>query len=291
MLHTRTNRKKNSRLSSLLSLLPLPSVSRLRRRKESTVPRAAAGGCWGVLFLFRSLRRLERRGTPAPCPWSVHSRVRVSGAGVQLREAAALRIRFLRPYPLLGGVFDGGEGLGGVVSRRSVGSGELVPVVDVGVVEAPVSCWAFVPGLLLYRGGAGVSSGVTGKLLGFFRRPVCPGFFPVQGSGFVGGRSAEGSPILRCLRLDLGLRAPRPKFVHRLKLRRSTADYTCSLKASWCSSVQGCGAPIDLFSAGVASGRGWWCVVWRFSCLAVALVRFRRCVPVCVLHPCFVLPL
>ena len=90
----------------------------------------------GLLFLFPSLRRLERRGTPAPCLWPVHSRVRVSGDVVQLREAAAHRIRFLRPYPLLGAVFDGGEGLGGVVSRRSVGSGELVPVVGVGVVEA-----------------------------------------------------------------------------------------------------------------------------------------------------------
>ena len=261
------------------------------KREESTVPRAAAGGCWGFLFLFPSLRRLERGGTPAPCLWLVHSRVRVSCAVVQLREAAALRIRFLQPYPLLGVVFYGGEGLGGVLCRRSVGSGELVPVVGVGVVEAPVPRWAFVPWLLLCRGGAGVSSGSTGKLMGFFRRLVHPRSFPAQGSWFDGGRSAAVSPILRCWRRILGLRALWPKVVHRLMLRRSTADNSCSLKASRCSSVQGCGAPIFLFSAGVASGRGWWCVVWRFSCLAVALVRFRQCVPVCVLHPCFVLPL
>ena len=156
-------------------------------------------------------------------------------------------------------------------------------------VEAPVPWWAFVLRLLLCRGGVGVSSGSIGKLVRFFRRPVCSDFFPVQGSRFVGGRSGAGSPVLRRLMLDLEVRAPQPKIVHRLMLRHSTADNSCSLKASRCSSIQGCGAPIVLFSAGVASGREWWCVVWRFSCVVVALVWLRRCVPVCVLGSCTVL--
>ena len=260
------------------------------KREETTVPRAAAGGCWGFLLLFPSLRRLERGGTPAPCPGFVHFRVRVSGAVVWLWEAAAHGISVLRPHPLLDVVSGGGEGLGGVVSRRSVGSGELVPVVGVGVVEAPVPRWAFVLRLLLCRGGAGVSSGSIGKLVRLCRRPVCPGFFPVQGSRYVGGRSGTDSSFRRRLLLDLEAEAPWPKVDHRLMLRRSTADKFCFLKALRCFSVQGWGSPFIFFPAGLASGREWCWVVWRFSCFAaVALVLFRQCVPVCVRCRCTVL--
>ena len=129
--------------------------------------------------------------------------------------------------------------------------GELVPVVGVGVVEAPVPWWAFVLRLLLCRDGVGVSSGSIGKLVRFFRRPVCSDFFPVQGSRFVGGGSGAASSFLRCLLLDPEAGAPWPRVDHRLMLRRSTADNFCFLKASRCSSVLGWGSPIVLFSAGV----------------------------------------
>ena len=162
-------------------------------------------------------------------------------------------------------------------------------MVGVGVVEAPVPWWAFVLRLLLCRDGVGVSSGSIGKLVRCFRRPVCSEFFPVQGLRFVGGGSGAVSSFLRRLLLDPEEGAPWPKVDHRLMLRRSTADNFCFLKASRCSSVLGWGSPFVLFSAGVASGREWCWVVWWLSCEAVALVLFRRCVPVCVLDRCTVL--
>ena len=87
------------------------------------------------------------------CSRFVHSRVRVSGAAVLMVEAAARRIIFLQLHPHLGVVSGGVEECGGVVSRRSVGSGELVPLDGVGVMKGPMPCWAFVLQLSLGRGG------------------------------------------------------------------------------------------------------------------------------------------
>ena len=151
---------------------------------------------------------------------------------------------------------------------------------------APTSPWNL--GILLCRwGGTKSSSPSPGgvSIWCFFGSEL----LPTQGRRSEGGRFGDSG---RSSAPGAGsrLRASRPRFVHRLRSRRSTAGGSCSSKAWRCSPFLDCWWPALRSSPGVAGDREWRRASRKISFFAVVWVAlFRLCRPVFVICCVFVL--